>query len=43
MFIQIRDNFELSIDKNYIFYFKVLFDLSSKRNVFIHIVDVNIL
>ena len=40
--IQIRDNFCLSIDKNYIFHFKVNFELKSKNNVYSHIINVNI-
>ena len=43
MFIQIRDNFYLSIDKTYMFYSKVNFELKSKNNVYFHIVNVNIL
>ena len=43
VFIQVRNNFKLSINKNYMFYSKVSFNLNSKNNVFIYIVDVNIL
>ena len=42
VFIQIRDNFCLSIDKNYIFHSKINFELKSKNNVYFYIVDVNI-
>ena len=41
VFIQIRDNFCLSIDKNYIFHSKINFELKSKNNVYFYIVDVN--
>ena len=40
--IQIRDNFCLSIDKNYIFHSKVNFELKSKNNVYFYIVNINI-
>ena len=40
--IQVRDNFCLLIDKNYIFYSKIFFDLESKKNIYFHIVNVNI-
>ena len=43
VFIQIRNNTCLSIDKNYIFYSKINFELKSKNNVYFYIVDVNIL
>ena len=43
VFIQIRHNFYLLIDKNYIFYSKINFELKSKNDVYSHIVDVNIL
>ena len=39
--IQIRDNLTLSVDRNYMFHSKALFDFNSKDNVFTHIVDVN--
>ena len=42
VFIQIRDNFCLSIDKNYIFYSKINLELKSKKNVYFYIVNVNI-
>ena len=42
VFIQIRDNFCLSIDKNYMFYSKINFELKSKNNVYFHIVNVDI-
>ena len=42
MFIQIRDNFCLSINKNYMFHSKVFFDFESKKNVYFHIVNANI-
>ena len=42
VFIQIRDNFCLSIDKNYIFHSKINFELKSKNDVYFHIVDINI-
>ena len=41
VFIQIRNNFCLSIDKDYIFYSKVFFDLESKENVYFYIVNIN--
>ena len=41
MFIQIRDNFYLSIDKNYMFHSKINFELKSKNDVYFYIVDVN--
>ena len=43
VFIQIRDNFYLSIDNNYTFYSKINLELKSKNDVYFHIVDVNIL
>ena len=42
MLIQIRDNFCLSIDKNYIFHSKINLELKSKNNVYFHHVNVNI-
>ena len=43
VFIQIRNNFCLSTDKNYIFYSKINFELKSKNDVYFHIFDVNML
>ena len=42
VFVQIRDNFCLSFDKDYMFHSKVNFELKSKKNVYFHIVNVNI-
>ena len=42
VFIQIRNNFCLLFDKNYIFHSKINFELKSKNDVYFHIVDVNI-
>ena len=42
MFVQIRDNLCLSIDKNYMFHSKINFEFKSKNDVFFYIVDVNI-
>ena len=42
VFIQIRNNFCLSFDKNYIFHSKVNFELKSKKDVYFYIVNVNI-
>ena len=42
VFIQIRDNFCLLIDKNYIFHSKIKFELKSKNDVYFYIVDINI-
>ena len=42
VFIQIRDNFCLSINRDYMFHSKINFELKSKKNVYFHIVDVNI-
>ena len=42
VFIQIRDNFYLSINKNYIFYSKFFFDFKSKENVYSYIININI-
>ena len=41
MFIQILNNTCLSINKNYMFYLKINFELKSKNNVYFHIVNVN--
>ena len=42
VFIQIRNYFCLLIDKIYIFYSKINFELKSKNNVYFHVVNVNI-
>ena len=42
VFIQLRDNIELSINRDYMFHFETFFDLSSESGVFTHIVDANI-
>ena len=42
MFIQIRDNFCLSIDKNYIFHSKINLELKSKKKTFILILLTSI-
>ena len=42
VFIQIRENFCLSIDKNYIFHSKINLELKSKNDVYFYIVDINI-
>ena len=42
VFIQIRNNFCLSIDKNYIFYSKINFELKLKNYVYSYIVNINI-
>ena len=42
VFIQIRDNTCLIINKNYIFYSKINFELKLKNDVYFYIVDVNI-
>ena len=42
VFIQVRDNFELSTSRNYMFYSEAFFDLGSEGDVFTHIVDANI-
>ena len=43
VFIQIYDNTCLLIDKNYMFYSKINFKLKFKKNVYLYIIDVNIL
>ena len=41
VFVQIRDNFCLLFDKDYIFHSKINFELKSKKDVYSHIVNVN--
>ena len=42
VFIQIRDNFCLSIDKDYMFHSKVNLELKLKDDVYSHIININI-
>ena len=41
VFIQIRDNFCLLIDKDYMFHSKINFELKLENDVYFYIVDVN--
>ena len=42
IFIQIRQNVSLSIDRDYMFHSKISFNFEYKKNVYFHIVNVNI-